>query len=583
MKSLLPGIAATLAALALLACRENPPPPAAIPEEEDRPVQSEVDFSGWNGLGDEARAYLWEAEGIAFQVEHKILPLWLNAFQTRAADGVAHHLAEHAALSIPSGPWELLDGHPLVEESILSGEVEEVSMGGLLQLPERLFGGDPSGARLKLKLEVLRQPGERGPEAPWHAEIRMVLRKDAVEAEATLDCQFGPISRDVSSEAGWLRSVTVRDFRRREGRNDRPLFEDVTAETGLPVAELHDNWRDEPRHLGGTGGFFVEDYDGDGQLDLLLTDAKAGLRLFRGAGGFRFVETTEQSGLGALFAGELPGKAAWADLDGDGDPDLVIAHRLFENAGAGGFLERTFGSGLDMGNYASISVADFDNDGRLDLFVSSSRDLPRSVPEAVNPAWIDGGWGVPNQLWRNLGDWRFDEVAESRGIAGEGGSTFAVTCLDLEGDGDVDVFEINEFGRNHLYRNDGGGRFTDLGDPDPVFGGMSMGVTSGDVDNDGFPEVLVANMHSKAGTRAVGNLLPEWYPPGVHAKLAESTLGSQLYLNRGGKLSVAPVGTLDRRLGWGYGNRFLDIDGDGFLDLYATAGFASIARGKPDG
>ena len=569
------GIAIATAILGLQACTDEGSSPASS--------QLEVDFSDWEGLDEDARSYLWEAEGLAFQIEHKVLPVWLESWQQGEVSGLASYLGTDASVDHPAGPWQELESLRHVTESSYGGSAVPVGLDDLLGLPALLLGGATEGAEMKLLLESLRQPGERGAAAGWESSIRMVVRNGAVEAEATLHCEIGPIGREVAETDGWLQSVSVREIRRRVGNDGGPLFEDVTELTGLPIEELHDNWTDKTRHLGGTGGVYVEDYDLDGHLDLLLTDASAGLRLFRGMGGFRFEDRTAESGLADLFAGELPGKAAWVDLDRDGDPDLVIAHRLFENAGDEGFLERSFGSGLALGNYSSISVADFDNDGQTDLFVSYSRDPNRADPTAANPAWIDGGWGVPNELWRNLGDWRFEEVAKDWGCAGEGGSTFTVTCLDIEADGDTDIFEINEFGRNHLYRNEGAGRFTDLGDPDPIFGGMSMGVDSGDVDNDGFPEVLVANMHSKAGTRAIGNLLPEWYPPGVLTKLQESTLGSQLYNNAGGVLSVAPPGTLDRRLGWGYGNRFLDIDGDGFLDLYATAGFASVARGKPDG
>jgi hypothetical protein len=104
------------------------------------------------------------------------------------------------------------------------------------------------------------------------------------------------------------------------------------------------------------------------------------------------------------------------------------------------------------------------------------------------------------------------------------------------------------------------------------------------VDNDGTVDIYCANMYSKAGTRVIGNLAPDAYPLDVLEKMRRFVAGSQLHLNKGG-LTFDQVG-LTRQVaavGWAYGAALADLDNDGWLDIYATAGYLSRDRDKPDG
>ena len=111
-----------------------------------------------------------------------------------------------------------------------------------------------------------------------------------------------------------------------------------------------------------------------------------------------------------------------------------------------------------------------------------------------------------------------------------------------------------------------------------------MGMVVGDYDNDGNIDIYTANMSSKAGRRVMENLTPGTYPPDVFAKMKRFVTGSEMYHNLGG-LKFERVGKPLRvfGVGWAYGTAFLDLDNDGFLDLYGTAGFMSVNKEEPDG
>jgi len=180
-----------------------------------------------------------------------------------------------------------------------------------------------------------------------------------------------------------------------------------------------------------------------------------------------------------------------------------------------------------------------------------------------------------------------------------------------------DLYVINEFGSGVLLLNNGDGTFREqqLVDGPGDFG--SMGVVVGDIDNDGNIDVYAANMYSKAGKRVIGNLRPGTYTDDVMATMRRFVTGSQLYRNLGvsptrrqgdretrrqgeaGPVSLSPDRLVSLSgapafeplgqkyqvadIGWAYGAALADLDNDGWLDLYATAGFMSRSRTEPDG
>ena len=163
-------------------------------------------------------------------------------------------------------------------------------------------------------------------------------------------------------------------------------------------------------------------------------------------------------------------------------------------------------------------------------------------------------------------------------------STFSSVWFDANNDNRPDLYVIHEYGNGVLLINKPDGTFEEreLADRAADFG--SMGLACGDIDNDGNIDLYVASMYSKSGNRVIGNLKDDSYDDEVMLKLKRMVAGSQLYRNLG-DLKFDPVGKkLDLSgIGWAYAPALTDLDNDGFLDLYATSGFMSRSRDKPDG
>ena len=140
-----------------------------------------------------------------------------------------------------------------------------------------------------------------------------------------------------------------------------------------------------------------------------------------------------------------------------------------------------------------------------------------------------------------------------------------------------------ETGKNDYLINQKDGTFREGQLPD-IYGGFSMGITAGDIDNDGRSDVYVANMYSKAGERIVDNLRQGVYPEDIDAQMRDFVSGNELYRSLGkGKFERIGQSTGVADVGWAYGPGSGDIDNDGWLDLYAPVGVQSVTPERPDG
>lgn len=335
----------------------------------------------------------------------------------------------------------------------------------------------------------------------------------------------------------------------------------------------------------GHQGIAVGDFDGDGWLDFYVPQP-AGLpnRLYRNLGNGTFAEGARDAGVDVL---DVTGGSLFVDLDNDADADLVVVTSLevllFENDGKGRFL-RIASSGLEKAGRKSASTlgcaaADYDLDGDLDLYVFSyvfwagaGSKLQSTYPYPYH----DANNGAPNFLFRNEGKLRFRDVTETSGMgANNRRFSLAASWCDFDADGDPDLYIANDFGRNNLFLNEGRGRFRDIASKmgvDDVGNGMS--VTWEDFDNDGRIDLYVGNMWSSAGSRISGQ--PEFHAARLRETYRRMSRGNSLFRNTGGgrfeDVSLQSGAFFGR---WSWSGQFLDVEGDGYEDLYVVNGFIS--------
>ncbi len=335
----------------------------------------------------------------------------------------------------------------------------------------------------------------------------------------------------------------------------------------------------------GHQGIAVGDFDGDGLLDFHVPQP-AGLpnRLYRNLGNGSFSEMARAAGVDVL---DGTGGSLFVDLDNDSDADLVVVTSLevllFENKGQGRF-RRIAGSGLEKAGRRSASTigcaaADYDLDGDLDLYIFSyvfwagaGSKLQSTYPYPYH----DANNGAPNFLFRNEGKLSFRDVTESSGMSANNQRfSLAASWCDFDADGDPDLYVANDFGRNNLFLNEGGGRFRDMAQKlgvDDVGNGMS--VTWEDFDNDGRIDLYVGNMWSSAGSRIAGQ--PEFQAVRLRETYRRMSRGNSLFRNAGGgrfeDVSLQSGAFFGR---WSWSGQFLDVEGDGYEDLYVVNGFIS--------
>ncbi|RMG36656.1 MAG: VCBS repeat-containing protein [Planctomycetota bacterium] len=559
-------------------------------------------------LSEADRRFLWDTEHIGFKIERHVFPAWKAAisggrlvelgdffaanFTGRDAAGqlrVAYPDASAARLLRDDGMKVLEAGRPEppVGPPANNGDLSAEAFLQRLAAVRGRFDAGSGHCRASIGLVRLSPLDRDHFDGPWWSywKVHMAGERSGMPVEATvwLHLRTSGLDENVGDRRKWIEAAELRAVRIVEGR--RYLFQEVTADSGIDVDALYDNWRSDGPFDPNTGGVYVADYDQDGVLDLLIDDRLTGPRLYRGVGDGRFVDVTDAAGLGGLRPRERAQwvLSCWADLDNDGDVDLITQDRLFENRGDGTFRDRTADTNLLITPAAGYAVADFDGDGLVDLYVCHSGPYLPGQRAEERVSWIDGGLGIDNVLWRNLGNWQFEDVTR-RADAGAGGSScFTAVWFHANRDGAPDLLAINEFGRNALLVNRFPKPFA-VQAIDPVFGGFSMGVTTGDFNNDGWNDLYVANMYSKAGNRILSNVDPQRYDRTLYEKIREGTIGNKLYLNRGdGTFEVLAGDAIAGDVGWAYGANFADFNGDGWLDLYATAGFKSERRGEPDG
>jgi hypothetical protein len=338
----------------------------------------------------------------------------------------------------------------------------------------------------------------------------------------------------------------------------------------------------------GAGGALL-DYDGDGDLDVYLVQGERLCppdadresippdpltdRLFRNDGPRsaddptpRFVDVTTAA---AVPAGGYGMGATVADYDNDGWPDLYVtnlrSNRLLRNRGNGTFEDVTVTSGTDDPRWSvSTTFFDYDNDGWLDLYVGNYVDysITKQVPCVCNTGAVD--YCAPivypdlaDRLFRNLGNGTFEDVTGRSGLASAPGAALGVAAADFDGNGWIDLYVANDGMSNFLWMNQGDGTFAD----EALLRGCainsqgqpeaSMGVDLADFDRDGDDDLIITHLGRESNT------------------LYEND-GSGMFLDRSTATGLAaPSWNMT-----GFGTGWVDYDSDGWLDLLVVNGAA---------
>jgi hypothetical protein len=340
-----------------------------------------------------------------------------------------------------------------------------------------------------------------------------------------------------------------------------------------------------PETMGSGCGFL--DYDGDGDPDLLLLNgdywsddprqaARPISRLYRNDGGWKLVDVTKDAGLSFHFY--AMGCSA-TDTDGDGDVDLFLSgvggYRFLRNDG-GRFADATAASGLDPGTWkdaegaehgcfaTSAAFLDYDLDRLPDLFVchyvkwSEQTDIWSTMDGKTKSYAIPTQYqGESCRLWRNLGGNRFEDATDRARVRNDEGKSLGVCVLDLEDDGWPDLAVANDTQPNYLYRNRKDGTFEEIGLDAGISHGpdgrvrAGMGIDSGTMAGDGPVTLAIANFSGE--------------PVSFFEQLAGKP---GILVNKADQYGVAVVTHPVLK----FGILFLDADQDGYGDLLIANG-----------
>jgi hypothetical protein len=259
-------------------------------------------------------------------------------------------------------------------------------------------------------------------------------------------------------------------------------------------------------------GLAVGDYDNDGLEDLYFLNQVGGNALYRNVGNGSFVDVTAKAGVGV--GDRVSVGATFADYDNDGWPDLFVTSTrggnvLFHNRGDGTFADVTAAAGVTrIGHFQTPVFFDYDNDGKLDLFLTNTGQWTTDVFDSTTHAYegkpdLSTVMNTPkefNVLYRNNGNGTFTDQTDRAGLRGRGWAGDAAV-FDYDEDGFLDIFVADMFGRGQLYHNSGHGTFTDVTAQTlgrTPFGAVGCKVL--DYDGDGRLDLFVVDMHSDMWT-----------------------------------------------------------------------------------
>ncbi len=380
--------------------------------------------------------------------------------------------------------------------------------------------------------------------------------------------------------------------------DDRPdvTLVDVTGAAGIHFRHFPGERTSRlPEDMG--SGAAWGDYDRDGWLDLFVVNQSgpmtltpeqlaasgAHATLYHNRGDGTFEDVSQAAGVDWRGTGM---GVAWGDYDNDGWPDLLMTTYgglvLYHNNGDGTFTNATARAGLAgfKEYWTGVSWADYDRDGDLDVYVGGyvrfedrpnappSKQYDIEQPTSLNPSAFDP---EPNLLLRNNGDGTFTNVAAKAGVADEKGRSLSVTWADFDEDGWPDLYVANDLSDNVLYHNKGDGTFEETSHMAGVadYRG-AMGLAVGDWNGDGDLDLFITHwlaqenaLYDNDHRRRAGE------EPGPNALLRFMDVADRYGL---GQIALDFVG---------WGTSFFDYDNDGRPDLFVVNGSTIQEKDDP--
>jgi len=369
-------------------------------------------------------------------------------------------------------------------------------------------------------------------------------------------------------------------------------FRNVADSAGIHFKHFHGTRTNQIPEDMGSGAAWL-DYDKDGWQDLFITNISGSLKisekkenqspahsaLYHNNGEGTFTDVTRQAGV--IWHGDGMGVSA-ADYNNDGWTDLFLANRghnvLFQNNGDGTFTDVTRKSGLYdfKGFWTNGSWGDYDRDGYLDLYVSGylkysnigpnrlTRRRNQQVPATLNPGPFPP---EPNLLFHNNGDGTFTERAMDANVMNTGGKSLSSSWCDFNNDGWPDLLVANDMTQNKLFMNKKDGTFLDI----RTFSYLmktrsSMGVAIGDVDQDMDMDIYITNWMSEEN--------------GLFINMQDQVKEGNMIRFRDMADAYGVGKETMPMVAWGTG--FYDFDNDTRLDLFVTNGSTNPQKENPE-
>ena len=399
-------------------------------------------------------------------------------------------------------------------------------------------------------------------------------------------------------------------------------FTDVTREAGIDFQHAGT----QPKRTSllpedmGSGAAFA-DIDNDGDLDVYIVNipgpfgvthrSPARNALYRNNGDGTFTDITKTAGVGDIGYGM---GCVFADYNGDGHLDFYVTNYgpnvLYRNNGDSTFTDVTdvaFPNAVGaLSTRAPLwstgaAFADTDADGDLELYVcnyvtydlakleemkAESLQSGKPVPSALNPHVFEP---QDNVFYRNNGDGTFTDVTAEAGVAAAGGRSMQAVFSDFNGDTALDLYVANDTTVNHAYRNNGDGTFTDVSDDSWAadFRG-SMGVTTGDYDNDGDTDIFMSHwvdeenaLYRNLLKEGIENVEDSSTQKNVHAQkpLSNALRKTRIrFVDESYSAMLAEVSI--KQIGWG--TSLFDYDNDGDLDIFVANGSTFQELHRPE-